>query len=127
MYTISKKGPSGPKDKVVIIGASGIEFRAARVYVWPSLTELHMQHEFKLVIHSHIRGIGQIARTWADMHELPSMSYFKDHDQDGENADEVRLLRMFQDNDPDCVIMYPGAEHIAKYARNDALLINVNW
>jgi len=66
--------------------------------------------DIKLVVTGDTRGYDQLAEQWAKERGIPCRVYKTEYDKYGKRAGYKRNVAMFDDNDIDTVIAFPGGK-----------------
>lgn len=66
--------------------------------------------DIKLIVTGDTRGYDQLAEQWAKERNIPCRVYRTDYNKYGKRAGYKRNVAMFDDNDIDKVIAFPGGK-----------------
>lgn len=73
-----------------------------------TMTELHAEHKFEMVIHGGAPGADRMADLWARMYGVERMTFPADWNRHGRAAGPIRNQQMLDEGKPDLVIAFPG-------------------
>lgn len=78
-----------------------------------TLSPLHRQRAFSVLIHGGASGADEIAHLWAEFAGVPIERYPADWKQFGPAAGPIRNRQMLVDGKPDLVVAFPGGRGTA--------------
>lgn len=73
-----------------------------------SLDELHESMNIQTVVHGDARGADRMAAQWAYKNKIQVIPYPADWNRYGNGAGPIRNAQMLKEENPDCVIAFPG-------------------
>ncbi len=81
--------------------------------VFNALNKLQRKHGIELVIQGAARGADELARQWAERHQVPVMPFIADWSKHGRAAGPMRNQAMLTYGMPDAVVAFPGGRGTA--------------
>ncbi len=82
-----------------------------------TLTELHRNEPFDVLIEGGALGADRIAREWAEAMSIRVETYEADWMRHGRGAGPLRNTRMLEDGQPDMVVAFPGGRGTGNMVR----------
>ena len=77
-------------------------------FLCDTLEDIRMKHPDMLIIQGEARGADSLARKWAEIVQVPVLSFRADWVRYGRSAGPVRNLQMIQEGKPDLVVAFRG-------------------
>lgn len=82
-----------------------------------TLSALHVQEPFSLLIHGGARGADRMANQWAVNANVPRAVFYANWSEHGKAAGPMRNQMMLDQGKPDIVIAFPGGRGTADMVR----------
>lgn len=91
--------------KVLVCGGRDFENKEL---LYSTLTDLHREHNFSVVIHGCASGADTLAGTWATENKIQVYDFPADWKKYGKSAGAIRNRQMLEVGVPDMVVAFPG-------------------
>lgn len=90
--------------RVLVCGARDYDDRSLLL---TTLDELHIEHDFDIVIQGGARGADTYAAEWAQLHRIPILEFKANWEEYGRAAGPIRNRQMIREGHPNLVIAFP--------------------
>lgn len=94
------------------------------------LNKIHDDAGITCIVQGGAKGADELAKNWAERHNIECKEYKADWDAYGRSAGPIRNREMFNKEKPDMVVAFPGGKgtaHMASIAEGKVPVIKVGY